>query len=178
MYRSISVRNTAIAGILALVLLIAVPVAADDSEDIYDSSFLGISYHYQSFLDTDEDTFIDGLSPRGAGGTFTYGFPGFRFARVRAGVGWEPEQPLYTALGVEVPLFERFNRANARAVGLFVLSDLVFGFPNEPRISVDTKLVGMLPISMIGGISFGGGVTHRGEPILHIGYKTGVFPRD
>ena len=160
------------------VLLIAGSALAGASEDLYDSRFLGVSYHYQSFIDSGEDTFAERLSPRAAGATFTYGFPGFRFARVRAGLGWEPEQPMYTALGVEVPLFERFNPANARGVGLFVLSDVVYGFPGEPRLSLDTKLVGMLPVSLIGGISFGAGVTHRGEPLLHIGYKTGVFPLD
>ena len=160
------------------VLLIATPVAADASEDLYESRFLGVSYHYQSFIDTDRDSFAEQFSPRGAGGTFTYGFPGVRLPRLRAGVGWEPEQPMYAAVGLEVPLFERFNVANARGVGLFVLSDVVYGFWDTPRVSVDTKLVGMLPVSMIGGISFGGGVTHRGEPLLHIGYKTGVFPLD
>lgn len=163
---------------VGLIISVAAPMSLDASERLYDSRFLGISYHYQSFLDTDGDTFSEQLSPRGAGMTFTYGFPGVRMPRVRAGVGWEPQQPLYTAVGLEVPLFERFSDANARAIGLFILSDVAFGFWDRPRVSVDAKLVGMVPVSMLGGISFGGGVTHRGEPLLHIGYKTGVFPLD
>ncbi|MFP4644699.1 MAG: hypothetical protein ACLFM0_10120 [Spirochaetales bacterium] len=178
MYRNRLIRNSAFACIAGIVLSIAVSQPASASEDLYDSRFLGVSYHFQGYIDSNEGAFSERLSPRGAGMTFTYGFPGVRLPRVRAGIGWEPQQPVYTAVGLEVPLFERFNAANARGVGVFILSDVVLGFPEDPRVSVDTKLVGMLPVSIVGGISLGGGVTHRGEPLLHIGYKTGVFPID
>lgn len=155
------------------------PVLFNETEEPYDSRFLGVSYEYYSFVSLDEDTDLSRrFSPRRAGATFTYGFPGVRLPRVRLGAGWEPDRPLYVSTGVEVPLFERFSHAGGRSFGLFVLADLVAAFPREPRITGEATLVGLIPMGNIGGISVGAGVTHRGEALAHIGIMTGVFPMD
>ncbi|MFO8042938.1 MAG: hypothetical protein R6U25_07040 [Alkalispirochaeta sp.] len=175
--------------LLLLMTLVVTPAFSDsaalsprlygETEEPYDSRFLGVSYEYYSYLNLDQDSDGEGrFSPRRAGATFTYGFPGLRMPRVRVGVGWEPERPLYISTGVEIPLFERFSRANGRNFGIFLLGDVVAGIPREPRVTGEATLVGLIPMGNIGGISVGAGATHRGEALVSIGIMTGVFPMD
>ncbi len=148
---------------------IAVTVPAWSHDTLYDSPFIGIAYTYSAY-------FSDRFSTARAGATFTYGPPGWRLLRLRASLGWEPERPLFAGAGIEVPVFERFNRARGRSIGLFVLSDLSYGFWNGHRLTADAGLVALVPVTMVGGVALGGGVTHRGEPFVQVGYMAGVFP--
>lgn len=155
------------------------PLLFTETEEPYDSRFLGVSYEYYSFVNLKDDIgFGERFAPRRAGATFTYGFAGLRLPRVRVGVGWEPKRPLYISGGVEVPIFERFSHAGGRSAGLFLLGDVVAGIPREFRLTAEATLVGLIPIGTLGGISVGAGATHRGEALVSIGIMTGVFPME
>jgi len=116
------------------------PSSVESREQLYDSRFLGISYEYAGYVMPEADSLVERVPPRGAGAYFTYGHPGVRFPRLRAGVGWEPERPLYASVGLEIPLVERFNPAAGRSFGLFLLSDVSFGFWQESRVTLEPKL--------------------------------------
>ena len=155
------------------------PLLFTETEEPYDSRFLGVSYEYYSFLDVEDNIgFGERFAPRRAGATFTYGFAGVRLPRLRVGVGWEPKRPLYISAGVEIPILERFSHAGGRSVGLFVLGDVVAGFPRKSRLTAEATLVGLIPMGTLGGISVGAGATHRGEALVSIGIMTGVFPME
>ena len=104
----------------------------------------------------------------------TYGPGSMRPLRLRSGLGWFPDRPFRVTAGLELPLFESLNRYNARMFGVYLLTDLGFTIPWDWE--ADAALTVLFPVSTIGGIRFGVGLTRRFDMLFSVGYATGLYP--
>lgn len=106
----------------------------------------------------------------------TIGVPAVPWIRGRAGVGFFFERPVSASLGLEVPIVERFNSFGMRGFGVYLFSDARIFFSADPiPPDVETSLNLLVPLSTIGGLSFGGGVNRRLDPFFKVCYLTGGY---
>ena len=119
-------------------------------------------------------TVFETLAVRAVSFAATYGPASVRPIRLRAGVGWFPHRPFRVAAGLEIPLYERLNRANARGFGVYVLGDVAATLPLGWE--AEASLAVLVPVSALGGVRFAVGVNRSAQLVITGGTATGAYP--
>ena len=146
----------------------------------YGADFIGVNAEADLYVDS-------GVTLDRLGLVFTYGpsllqwdpfetetnfFP----IRVRGGLGYAPGRPFAVTIGTEVALIEILNRARAKFFGLYLITDLALELYPSFQPEFIGSLSALVPLGSVGGLSIGGGLNHRGRPVIKAGLMTGVFP--
>lgn len=156
-----------------MVALVIAPSAWAQLE--YHDYFVGFSSELAVTSDRGVEPFIpDSLTVQSFSFAATYGPAAIRPIRLRGGLGWFPRRPFRAFAGVEVPLYEVLNRAQARAFGVYLLGDLGGTIPLG--WTADVSLAVLIPTNAFGGIRMGVGVTREAELLVTIGTATGAYP--
>ncbi len=95
--------------------------------------------------------------------------------RFRAGAGYFPDQPFSFLAGFEIPVFERLSRFNTRMFGVYLISDVRFNVAEEYNTIFEPSVFFLIPLNMIGGISFGIGMDTGSGVFIKVSYFSGGY---
>ena len=174
-------KGTRIVLIVVVLLFVRVP---NLSAFVYSDTFF--SLHTEIDISLEEDTDTTDLtvleSPRFDIDAYSlildFGPASFPLdLRLRGGIGWFPKEPFRLIAGIELPLFERLNRFNAVAFGIYLAGDAVMeASADAAALSGRASLSLLLPAGSAGAILCGVSVNHRGEFSLILGTASGGYP--
>jgi len=165
---------------LPVLLLIAVASVSGALE--YHDYFVGFGTDLMISADPSLFPAREGFAFQAVNFVATYGPPGTRPVRFRAGIGWFPRGPFRVIAGVEIPLYERLNRAMARGFGIYLLGDAVATIPAGVRAEATAAV--LVPMMALGGLRVAGGAAfdssgdpgNRVEIVFTAGTSTGAYP--
>jgi hypothetical protein len=159
--------------VVLLVLASGIGTAATAIE--YEDFFVGFSTEATVSSDSDVSPMIpDSLTLEAISFAGTYGPAAVPFLRFRAGLGWFPRRPFRVFGGVELPLFERLNRARARFFGVYLIGDVGMTLPLDWTANATISV--LVPTSALGGLRLGVGVNRHAELLFTIAMATGAYP--
>lgn len=158
---------------LALVMLAIAPTDATAVE--YHDYFVGFSTEALVSSDLSVEPIVpDSLTFEAISFAGTYGPAATPWLRGRAGLGWFPGRPFRVFAGLEVPLFERLNRARARMLGVYLMGDLGMTLPLG--WTANARLAFQVPTTALGGLRIGVGVDRHANLIVSLDMATGAYP--
>lgn len=161
------------AAAFALVAFVLAPASAAAVE--YHDYFVGFSTEVLVSSDLSvTPTVPDSLTLEAISFVGTYGPPAASWLRARAGLGWFPRQPFRVFAGLEIPLFERLNRARARLFGVYLLGDVGMTLPLG--WTANARLALQVPTTALGGLRIGAGVDRHANLIVSLDMATGAYP--
>ncbi len=161
---------------MAFALVTLAFAAASAAAVEYDDYFVGFST--EALVSSDlsvTPTVPDSLTLEAISFVGTYGPPAAASRlRARAGLGWFPRQPFRVFTGLEIPLFERLNRARARLFGVYLLGDVGMTLPLG--WTANARLALQVPTTALGGLRIGAGVDRHANLIVTLDMATGAYP--
>ncbi|RKX75053.1 MAG: hypothetical protein DRP87_15440 [Spirochaetes bacterium] len=143
----------------------------------YSESFYGFNTEFDILIGKEEmPAFWDRLALERISIIFTWGPGVVKPLRLRGGLGYFPGNPFGFIFGMELPIFEKLNISKAKFFGLYLISDFAVTYKRILDLEFNNSLSLLLPLTGVGGVSIGAGITRRADFFIKICYMTGLFP--
>ena len=151
--------------------LIAAPILVSALE--HSPNFIGLGTEVTLSLEPEIEfgQRIDRISQ-----VFTYGPRQIRPIRIRIGAGWYHKREFALFTGLELPVYEKLNKAQARSFGLYLVGDMGVSFLEQASFEYQASAIAVITVTPLGGIGIGAVIDKTGTVSLRVAYWAGLYP--